>query len=173
MILDRLRPKARPARAVARALYEGAVRQARSTALYGPTGMADTPEGRFEGLTLHVLLLARRLRHAEGALSQIVFDNYISDLDGALREMGVGDLAVGKRMRRLGQAFYGRAKAFDDALSEGVGDEALRQVVGRTLLEGRPVGPGVLAEYCLRCRDALDAQLEENLAAGICVWPTL
>ena len=110
MLLDRLfRP--RPAQAAGRALYARAVEQSRMPALYSDLGAPDTVEGRFEVYTLHVMLLLDRLR-GEGAeaaeVSQALFDTYVQALDHALREMGVGDLSVGRKMRRLGEAFVAR-----------------------------------------------------------------
>src|ERR1700722_5951612 len=96
----------------ARALHDGAVAQARAPALYAAMGAPDTTEGRFELLVLHLVLLIERLEHdGEQAASQAVFDVFVSDLDGALREMGVGDLAVPRRMKNLIAIFYGRARA--------------------------------------------------------------
>src|SRR5882724_2855145 len=107
VILDRLLG-AKPAGGPARALYDGAVSQGREPALYERMGAPDTVEGRFEVLTLHLILLIDRLDRrepAEARARQALFDVYVHNLDGALREMGVGDLAVGKRMRRLAEAF--------------------------------------------------------------------
>ena len=119
MVLQRLfRP--RPALQTGAALYEAATRQARLPAFYADLRVPDTIEGRFELYTLHVILLVCRLK-GEGAeaaeISQALFDSYLRSLDDALRDMGVGDLSVGKKMRKLGQAFYGRAKAYDAALA--------------------------------------------------------
>src|SRR5437764_15482681 len=113
MLLDRLfRP--RPALAAGRALYARAVDQSRAPSLYADFGTPDTAEGRFELYSLHVVLLLDRLRgHGDLAVdvSQVLFDSYVKALDNALREMGVGDLAVGRKMRKLGEAFYGRGKS--------------------------------------------------------------
>src|SRR4051812_2446073 len=110
MLLDRLfRP--RPAQSMGRALYAQVVEQARRPALYQDLGCPDTVEGRFELYTLHVVLVLERLRtggETAAETSQALFDTYVKGLDDGLREMGVGDLSVGKKMRRLGEAFYGR-----------------------------------------------------------------
>lgn len=113
--------KRRRARAeIAARLHQALVAQARAPALYGPGRVPDTVEGRFEAITLHVALVLRRLRDEAdplaGALAQSLFDVLIDDLDAGLREIGVGDLVVGKKMRKMGAAFYGRAKAYDAAL---------------------------------------------------------
>ncbi|HEY5071920.1 MAG TPA: ubiquinol-cytochrome C chaperone family protein [Caulobacteraceae bacterium] len=175
MILDRLRAGPKAVRSIAGTLYDGAVAQARAPILYGSMGVADTPEGRFEALTLHVILLIDRL-NAGGrdcaSTGQAVFDIYIRQLDGALREMGVGDLAVGRKMRKLGQAFYGRARAFSDAFSLLPDQALLREVIGRTLLEERlEADPLLLADYVLRCREFMSAYLLDDLLAGSLQWP--
>ena len=112
--------KPRPARLAGEALYEAATHQARQPAFYARLQAPDTVEGRFELYTLHVVLLLHRLKGLDtgtAAIAQALFDAYLQALDDALREMGVGDLSVGKKMRKLGEAFYGRAKAYDAALA--------------------------------------------------------
>jgi cytochrome b pre-mRNA-processing protein 3 len=102
------------------ALYGAIVAQARRPAFYVEYGVADTVTGRFDMIVLHLALVLRRLREApesERPLGQGLFDAFCNDLDGNLREMGVGDLKVPKEMRRFGEAFYGRAAAYDRALA--------------------------------------------------------
>ena len=83
--------------------------------------MPDTVNGRFDLLVLHLWMVLRRLRSAEGGadLSQALFDHFCDDMDANLREMGVGDLTVPKRMQAFGEAFYGRSAAYDLALASG------------------------------------------------------
>ena len=176
MILDRLRPKSSAAALAVRRLYDRAVVQARARPLYASMGVADTPEGRFEALTLHVLLLLDRLKGEgrEGALAgQRLFDAYIGDLDGALREMGVGDLGVGGKMKRLGAAFYGRAAALEAAFDRLPDEAPLREAIGRTLLEER-IGADAapLASYVCECRSHLSGQSTDDLLAGVASWPS-
>src|SRR4051812_39205327 len=93
----------RPAVLAGRRLYASAAAQARSPGLYAILGAPDTVEGRFELYSLHVALMLRRLKEQgpqAAETAQGLFDAYIQALDDALREMGVGDLAVGKKMRR-------------------------------------------------------------------------
>ena len=118
MILDRLfRP--RPAKFAGETLYGRAVEQARLPHLYRELQVPDTVEGRFEAYSMHVFLLLDRLRGQgpqAAETSQVLFDTYLGGLDDALREMGIGDLSVGKKMRKLGEAFYGRVKSYEAAL---------------------------------------------------------
>jgi cytochrome b pre-mRNA-processing protein 3 len=93
-------------------------------------------------------MVLRRLRPMEGGveLAQALFDRFCADMDANLREMGVGDLAVPKRMQAFGEAFYGRAAAYDLALTEG--EEALAQALRKNVLDGaRPDEARRLAAY--------------------------
>ena len=170
MIFDRWLG-ARPAKLAARRLHDAAVAQARSPRLYAEFGGRDTVDGRFELLTLHVIMLLDRLKGQSGeaaAARQALFDVYLRDLDGALREMGVGDLSVGKKMRKLGEAFYGRAKAFDDAFQE---DEALPRTLARTVLGDEAADASRFADYVRAEREALASLPVEDLLAGRLQWP--
>lgn len=166
-------------KAPARALYVSLVREARKPSLYGPDGAPDTVDGRFDLITLHAVLVFRRLRSQGEAgrhMSQLVFDIMFDDMDAALREMGTGDLSVGKKIREMGEAFYGRAKAYEAALDAG--DEgALAEVIERNLFaaedeaaEDAPVeaGPAArrLAAYAAASERALADQPAEDLLDG-------
>ncbi|MDD3836786.1 MAG: ubiquinol-cytochrome C chaperone family protein [Phenylobacterium sp.] len=173
MILDRLfRPRA--AQEAGRALYAAAVAEARQPRLYAELGAPDTPEGRFELYTLHVLLLIERLRGqgpAAAETSQALFDTYISALDHGLRELGVGDTSVGKKMRRLGEAFYGRGKSYDAAIAALPDRTPLVAFLGRTTFADATAGrPEALAEELLAKRDALAAQDLAGLLSGTVSW---
>lgn len=122
------------------AIYGMIVTQAREPIFYRDLGVPDTVNGRFDLLLLHLWLLLRRLRTVQGApggateLSQALFDRFCEDMDDNLREMGVGDQTVPKRMRAFGEAFYGRAQAYDQAM-EG-GGEALAEAICKNILNG-------------------------------------
>jgi len=163
-----------PARRAASALHDAAVAQSRQATLYAGMGAPDTVEGRFELLSLHVILLVERLKGEPGAAAdvrQMLFDTYVSNLDGALREMGVGDLAVGKRMRKLGEAFYGRAQACDEAFASLPDRTVLSKLLGRTVLRDAPGAPTLLADYVARCREGLAATDTRALVSGEAAWP--
>jgi cytochrome b pre-mRNA-processing protein 3 len=98
--------------------------------------VADTVSGRFDLLVLHLWMVLRRLRSIEGGagLCQALFDRFCDDMDANLREMGVGDLTVPKRMQAFGEAFYGRSAAYDVALIDG--REALAQALCKNILDG-------------------------------------
>ena len=142
-------------------LYDHAVRQARQPGFYTRLGVADRIDARFELYTLHVLLLTMRLRDEGGRgteAGQELFDTYVSALDHALRELGVGDISVGKKMRKLGEALYGRMTAWEAALQAGDA-AALAQSLARNVYEDETsTHATALAEYALASRRALAGQ---------------
>jgi cytochrome b pre-mRNA-processing protein 3 len=173
MILDRLL-KPRPAKTAGAALYQAAVAQARQPGLYADGRIPDTREGRFEAYTLHVILLVERLKgegEAGAEVSQALFDAYLRGLDDAFRELGVGDLAVPKRMKTLGEAFYGRARSYEQAFDALPDRTSLSALVGRTLLDGVAGGEiETIADYVLAQRQALVDQPIEALLSGRVAW---
>jgi cytochrome b pre-mRNA-processing protein 3 len=169
MFLQRLL-KPGPAKATGERLYAATVAKARAPQLYAALGAPDTPDGRFEVYTLHVLLVLERLR-ADGAeaggVAQAYFDAYLSGLDNGLRELAVGDLSVGKTMRKLGEAFYGRGKALDVALAKLPDRGPLEALLGRTVFGGVEASDAtLLADYVLRLRESLAATPAEALLRG-------
>jgi cytochrome b pre-mRNA-processing protein 3 len=129
------KPRQAP-RGTIEAIYGMIVTQAREPIFYRDLAVPDTVNGRFDLLLLHLWLLLRRLRTVQGAteLSQALFDRFCEDMDDNLREMGVGDQTVPKRMRAFGEAFYGRVQAYDLAI-EG-GGEALASAICKNILNG-------------------------------------
>lgn len=118
------------------ALYGMIVAQARSPAFYRGYGVPDTVAGRMDMIVLHLVLVLRRLREisvSRHPLGQDLFDLFCRDMDDNFREMGVGDLRVPKEMRRVAEAFYGRAKAYDTALDAG-DEPALVAALARNLM---------------------------------------
>jgi cytochrome b pre-mRNA-processing protein 3 len=172
-MLNRLfRPS--PARDVGRALYAAVVEQSRTPALYDALGAPDTVEGRFEIYTLHVVLLLDRLNQAgEGAkaVSQALFDTYVKSLDDALREMGVGDLSVGKKMRKLGEAFFGRVKSYHAAFAALPDGGPLRDLLTRTVYaDAEAARAPALADYVVAQRAHLAAAPAAEVLAGRVDW---
>jgi len=101
-------------------LYGAAVKAARDPLYFTSLGVADTLDGRFDLVGLHAALLIRRLRilPAPGsALAQAVFDAMFADMDFNLRELGVGDVSIAKRVRAMWEAFHGRALAYETPLA--------------------------------------------------------
>jgi cytochrome b pre-mRNA-processing protein 3 len=162
-----------PAKLAGEALYAAAAGQARQPDFYRSGGVADSREGRFELYTLHVILLVERLKGETGSVAearQNLFDSYVRGLDDAFRELGVGDTAVAKRVKKLGEAFYGRLKAFEEALTSLPDRTALTDVLTRTVLEGRDEAAAAMVDYVLSAREVLSGQTVDRLLTGDVAW---
>lgn len=159
-------------RRAAERLYSALVSQARTPALFGTLGVPDTPEGRFEALALHAALVIRRLRFAGPAgqaLGQELFDLMFIDVDVNLRELGVGDLSVGKYVKRLARNFYARLAVLDAALAGADGDAVVPMLEANVYRGGQPpseVQLAALADYLWATAAALEAQDVDRLLAG-------
>jgi cytochrome b pre-mRNA-processing protein 3 len=138
---------------IAAALYGAIVAHARAPAFYAGLGVPDTVEGRFEMMVLHTALVVNRLGgagEAERRLGQQIFDLFCNDMDGSLRELGIGDLAVPKQMKRMAERFYGRLDAYRCGIAAGdAGDLAA------TLARNLPGAAGGLSRYVLAAATAL------------------
>jgi cytochrome b pre-mRNA-processing protein 3 len=174
MFLDRLL-KPRPAKAAGAKLYASAVGQARSATFYRDFGVRDSMEGRFELFSLHVIFLIERLKgqgEAAAETSQAVFDSYVKGLDDAFREIGVADTSVGKKMKKLAGAFYGRLKAYDEAVASLPDTAALNDFLARTAFEERGEGDvTALSAYVVATRGMLADQSLDALLQGDVTWP--
>lgn len=163
------------AQGAGRELYASAAQQARRPDFYRALGVADTVEGRFELYTLHVALLLIRLKR-QGQIAaetaQHLFDAYVRSLDDALREMGVSDVKVGAKMKKLGEAFYGRLKAYEDAIESLPDRTQLEGLLQRTAFEDRAgTAAAALADYVARTAGDLQGQSLEDLLQGRVSWP--
>lgn len=157
------------------ALYGAIVAQARSPAFYRDYAVADTVEGRFELILLHLLLLLRRLRRENllRPLGQGIFDLFCTDMDRNLREMGISDLKVPKEMERIGTAFYGRKAAYDAAL-EATADTALLEALHRNVYASPKEPPQAvvrLAAYMRQTEQVLEQQDAQALLRGELRFP--
>jgi cytochrome b pre-mRNA-processing protein 3 len=161
-----------PLRGTIEAIYGMIVTRAREPSFYRDLAVPDTVNGRFDLLLLHLWLVLRRLKSVEGgaALSQGLFDHFCNDMDDNLREMGVSDLKVPKRMRAFGEAFYGRTAAYDMALTEG--QEALAQAICKNILNGENIEKARrLAAYTEATMATLDGIDEATLMSGSARFP--
>src|SRR3981081_1914885 len=162
-----------PSRGTIEAIYGMIVTQAREPLFYRDLGVPDTVNGRFDLLVVHLWMVLRRLNTIEGGadLSQALFDGFCDDMDANLREMGVGDLPVPKRMQAFGEAFYGRAAAYDLALAEG--RESLAQALCRNILNGQQLENGrQLAFYAEAVIAALAGLDDATLQSGSWKFPS-
>lgn len=149
----------------ARALYERIVAQSRNPVFYRDYGVPDSVDGRFEMLLLHAFLVFHRLK-GEGEeadrLGQTLFDLMVFHLDQSVRVSGVGDLGVGRKMKAMGQAFYGRSRAYETALDAPAGIE-LREALARNVFGScHEAGSAQPNEAVLK---GLDSYLRSNVAA--------
>jgi cytochrome b pre-mRNA-processing protein 3 len=154
-------------------IYGMIVTQAREPLFYRDLGVPDTVNGRFDLLLMHLWLVLRRLKSVTGGLglSQALFDHFCSDMDDNLREMGVGDLTVPKRMQAFGEAFYGRTAAYDLALTAG--HEALAQALCKNILNGENLEKArQLATYAEAGMASLDRAHEAALLSGSWQFPS-
>ena len=154
------------------AIYGMIVAQAREPLFYRDLAVPDTVNGRFDLLLMHLWLVLRRLKSvaAGKGLSQALFDHFCNDMDDNLRELGVSDLKVPKRMLAFGEAFYGRTAAYDMALTEG--HEALAQALCKNVLNGENIEQArQLAGYAEAVMAALDRQDEAALMGGTFTFP--
>jgi cytochrome b pre-mRNA-processing protein 3 len=169
----RARERARRAeRAAADLLYGELVARARAERFYRELGVPDTPEGRFEIVGLHAALLMRRLK-AEGAdgrsLGQALFDLMFADMDASLREFGVGDLGVGRQVKRLAGQFYARLAALDRVLGTTEAGLLAPILHANVWHGGPPPSAGqvaALADYLIASERYLAAQAGSALLRG-------
>ncbi|MGI9373272.1 MAG: ubiquinol-cytochrome C chaperone family protein [Hyphomicrobiales bacterium] len=158
--------------------YAQIVAQARQEAFYRDAGVPDTLDGRFDMIVLHVFLLIHRTNQ-EGddrsiEYAQRVFDCMFNDMDESLREMGVGDLSVGKKIKKMARVFYGRAQAYENALNRGENSgESLAISVARNVFsdENRLKEGKRLASYVVSAVDLLSEQPIEDILAGNIQFP--
>ena len=154
------------------AIYGMIVAQAREPVFYAELGVRDTVNGRFDMLILHLWLVLRRLQPLEGggALSQALFDHFCADMDDNLREMGVGDLTVPKRMQAFGEAFYGRSAAYDLAFAGS--DEDLAQALSKNVFNGEAMESARwLAAYVRKASGQLETVDAEAIRKGSWSFP--
>lgn len=151
-------------------LYVATIKSARDPWLFNDCGVPDTPEGRFEALTLMAFIVLNRLKDIEGAagVSQAYFDIMFEDIDANLREMGVGEATIAKRMKKLAGSFYGRVKTYDEAL---LSDEPAKwpETIKRYLFnetEVSDVTVAAVAAYSSDIAQSIATQRADDLLAG-------
>jgi cytochrome b pre-mRNA-processing protein 3 len=175
MILSLFSRKAKANEAITIAIYETIVAAARQPYFYSDLEVPDSPLGRYEMLSLHVFLFIRRIKGRGEALKSIgqnVTDEFFLDVDHSLRELGIGDSGVPKRMKKLARMFYGRVESYDTALENGDKVE-LATALARNI---RPdttgwTGSAALAEYAEQVVLLLETQPDDILAGGKVIFP--
>lgn len=158
--------------------YGAIVARARQPAFFGSAGVSDTPEGRASVIILLLFPVLERL-HAEGPRAQriarLVSETFVTDIDDCLREMGVGDMSVPKKVKRAAQALGERCSAYRAAALGGEPVPALAAELSATIpgLENDKVKAAVLARHTLAARSAVVAAPLDALLAGSVAFPDL
>lgn len=154
-------------------LYGRVVAEARRTVFYAGLGVPDTPEGRYELIALHLFLLLERLRRdgsAGEAVSRHVLEAFVTDMDDCMREMGVGDSTVAKRVKRAAAGFYERAGPYRAALAAADGrpmaDALSQYIVGPASNAKGPDGMHALGDYARASAARLAALNNSDALAG-------
>lgn len=158
-------------------LFGRLVAQARHRVFYEQLGVPDSVDGRFDMVVLHIFLVLQRLRgQGDGAaiLSQALYDTLILDLEASLRQLGAGDVGVGKRIRVMTEALQGRIKAYEAALAGSSLDleAALRRNVYGTI-EPQTEVLRVMADYLRRGKELADRQPLDRIQRGIFEFPVV
>lgn len=152
-------------------LYGAIVAAGRHPLLYAEWQVPDTLDGRFDMITLHLFLVLDRLKGGHDAFRQQLVDTFFDDMDRSLREMGVGDVSVGKKVRKMAESFYGRVAAYDKAITSGGHD--LHDALARNIFPDGATASCVakLSGHVLAMRESLASQAEGDLAAGSVSFP--
>ena len=145
---------------VAERLYAAAVSRSREPVFFVTFGVSDTLDGRFDLLTLHAVLVLTQLK-TNPVLAQAFIDRLFTGFDEALRELGAGDMGLGAKLKRMGNAFHGRLKAYEEAQDEAAMSEAL----SRNLFRGAPCAPQMTA-YVLGAKQHLALTEEGEVDFG-------
>ena len=152
-----------------RRVYDAIVAQARQPALYAGLAVPDTVSGRFDMIVLHVFVVLDRLRQGDAAaraFAQSLTDELFSDMDRSLREMGVGDLSVAKKVRRMAEVFHGRLTAY--AAARTASAEDLAATLKRNVYAGEDAAGNArrLAVYVAAASHAIAGTAIADLMAG-------
>jgi cytochrome b pre-mRNA-processing protein 3 len=159
-----------PLKEAAERAYDAVVAQARRPEFFVSSGVPDTLDGRFELICLHAFLYLHRLKREPapaGELGQMFFDAMFADFDRSLRELGTGDLSIGREVKKMAQSFYGRIQAYEQGLQDG--DASLAAALSRNLFGTAPVAPGavaVMSAYLRRQAVRLRGESRDELLRG-------
>ena len=164
-----------PNRAVKDAVYSRIVAAARQPVFYSTWNVPDTPLGRFEMLSLHMFLFLHRMREETGvahALAQDLTDDFFTDVDHSLRELGIGDMGVPKRMKKLARMFYGRATTYGAALDAGDATALTAALMRNVRPEAKEwAEASALAGYALAADSRLASQPTGAILSGAIEFP--
>ena len=150
--------------------YDLLTKAARQPAFYASMGVPDTVMGRFEMLTVVLILYFRRTAASDRSgqeIAQEIIDYFFEDLDHSFRELGIGDLGVPKRVKKFARMYYGRLESYAGALDAG-DVEALRQSLRRNVRPDEQDAPDMaaLAAYMMKAEADLKSVTEDTIAEG-------
>lgn len=159
-----------PNRKIVEALYVSIVAAARREHYFSLWQVPDTPLGRFEMMSLQVFLVQHRLRNETGAardVAQVLIDDFFTDVDHSLRELGIGDIGVPKRMKKLARMFYGRTLSYGEAIDAG-DRAALAAALARNIRPDDADWPhgAALADHVLDSVEQLRATPTDTILRG-------
>ena len=157
-------------KAAADRLYVSAVTRAREPVFFVTFGVSDTLDGRFDLLTLHAWLVLARLNSdlAQTGLAQAFVNRVFIGFDEALRELGAGDMGMGRRMKKLADAFYGRLTAYSEASASDDAPAAMTQALNRNLYRGTPTPhTAQITEYVLTTNQHLALTPDGGVDFGV------
>jgi cytochrome b pre-mRNA-processing protein 3 len=166
-----------PNAAMVERLNEAIVSRARQPVFYRDLGVADTLDGRFEMVCLHAVPVVQRLGEAEAPgpdIARDLTDALFKRFEIALRETGVSDIAVPKRMKKLAANYLGRAQAYREGLAADDGNVLVSSLARNVYLcEDSADAPGalVLAQYLRDVRMALAASTLQDILGASVQWP--
>ena len=153
--------------------YSALVTAARNQFFFTQRQVPDTFDGRFELLALHAFFLQHRLRHEQPDVAQQLSECFFSDMDTALRELGIGDSGVKRRVKQMAKAYHGRLQIYAAAVDESA--EAVKTALARnlygTVLHGDVAVLDAMAAYVLAMIKLLEATPTNALLDGSFVWP--
>lgn len=156
-------------------LYNTIVDQARLEVFYRDLDVEDSLDGRFDMITLHAVLAFHALSKRESdaiALSQATFDLMFKDMDRSLRERGIGDTSIPKKVKKMGEVFFGRSEAYRSALAaqdRAKLVDALYRNVYASMSDMKNAEH--LADYVIKAAEHLDTVAFSAFEVGDLAWP--
>lgn len=163
--------KRRNNRAIFERQYGSLTAVVREPVFYRDMSVPDTVMGRFELLSVVMFLYFRRTRDASKGgqeIAQYIVDAFFQDIDHSMRELGIGDQGVPKRMKKFASMFYGRVKSYAEALDEKDAS-ALAQALSRNIFasqESASADLRALADWMMKAEENLNQQTDDQLLAG-------
>ena len=154
-------------------LYNTVISQARNPYFYTQCHVSDTPEGHFDMIALHLFLVLQRIKKIPNSdqFSRLLIEWFVDDIDANLREMGTSDLRVGKKVRLMTEALFGRLDAYRTTFEQE--PDKISEVITRNVFRARQIPPHVISAligYFFSQSDYLAKQSDETVLQGRVVF---